>query len=456
MTSAIPVILAAGKGTRLKTDRAKVLHEIYGVPLIKMVLDACSGIGSPLVIVGHSAEEVKAALPDGTASVVQEPQLGTGHAMMIAREHVENKCDNVLILCGDAPLITKETLNNLLSVHVESGNSATVLTAVMENPGSYGRIVRDIEDDIVRIVESRDATEEEMSIDEINSSIYVFRTEHLVPLLDRLKTDNTQKEYYLTDSIRLLINDGFKVGAMVCEDTNEIIGINSRVELAKAHEYIRLKKVRELMENGVTVVQPENCHISLSATVGTDTVIHPGVTILGSTKIGNNCVIERNVTILDCDIKSSVKIRDFCYLERACIGSDTSVGPFAHLRPGSVVGEHCKIGNFVEMKKTIFGDGSKASHLSYIGDAEVGRNVNIGAGTITCNYDGKNKYKTTIRDGVFVGSDSQFVAPVTIGENAYIGAGSTITKDVPPNSLAVARGRQFIKEDWVTRKKGTE
>ncbi len=456
MSNIIPLIMAAGKGSRLKTDKAKVLHSVYGVPLINIVFDKCSFIGKPVVVVGHCKEDVTDVLPEGTAVAVQEPQLGTGHAVMMARTLLENKCDHILVLCGDAPLIRKETLLDLVDCHLNGDYSATVLTAVLEEPGAYGRVIRDDSGNVCSIVENCDASEEEKEVKEVNSSVYIFKTTHLINVLDKLETNNEQKEYYLTDSIRLLIGDGHKVGALICDDSYEIMGINTRMELAEAHEYVRIIKALELMDEGVTIIQPGSCHISPAVTIGKDTIIHPGVTLLGKTIIGSDCEIERNVTIVDSQIENSVKIRDFCYLDNATVNSGSTIGPFAHLRPESTIGKNCKVGNFVEMKKTSFGDGSKASHLSYIGDAEVGKNVNIGAGTITCNYDGKHKHKTTLEDGVFVGSDSQFVAPLTVGKNSYIGAGSTITKDVPEDSLAVARAKQFIKEGWVKRKKEKE
>ncbi|HZP23768.1 MAG TPA: bifunctional UDP-N-acetylglucosamine diphosphorylase/glucosamine-1-phosphate N-acetyltransferase GlmU [Terriglobales bacterium] len=454
-------ILAAGKGTRLKSRRPKVLHEIGGKPLLAHVVAAATQVvpaQNIFAIIGHEADKVRAALAStGIGFVLQREQRGTGHAMMEARKALA-PFKHVLVLSGDVPLIAPETIARVRDFHIQHDAAMTVLTAEPTDPTGYGRVFRRIvrgksSDDIERIVEQKALRGEQAQNREINSGIYAFATAPLYEHIDRLGTDNAHHEYYLTDVAELLRKAGDKVLALRAEDSSEVLGVNTRVELAELDAKLRAKKTRELMEAGTTIFRPETCDIDADVTIGTDTVIEPFVQLIGRTKIGADCRIRSYSVITNCEIGDGVLIRPGCILENSIVRNGAQLGPYSHLRPGSDIGEGAHVGNFVETKKTRLGKGSKANHLTYLGDAEIGAGVNVGAGTITCNYDGVNKHTTIIEDGAFIGSDTTLVAPVRVGRDAYVGAGSCITEDVPQDALAVARGRQVNKEGWAKERR---
>jgi len=447
------IILAAGLGTRMKSKTIKILHRAAGRPIIDYVLDLARDVApaTPVMIVGHQREAVQQAVGERARFAVQDEQLGTGHAVLQAAPIVRNQ--RVLILSGDVPLTRPETLRQLIEQHERDGNAMTLLTMKPDEPGMYGRIVRDTGGAVQRIVEAKDATDDEKRIDEVNAGIYVFDSGRLFDNLRNLSTSNAQGEYYLTDVLARLRAQGHRVGAVVCGDPVEALGVNSRSDLAVVEAEIQRRVVAKLMKDGVTFRNPATVVIDSTVTIGADTVVYPFVTIEGATTIGTGCVVEPSVHLINVTVGDDVHLKTGTVAEDAVIESEASVGPYAHLRPGTRLGKHVKVGNFVETKKAVFGEGSKASHLSYIGDAEVGADVNIGAGTITCNYDGVNKHKTVIEDGVFIGSDTQLVAPVRVGKGAYVGAGSTITKDVPPDALALSRTPQKNVEGWATKKR---
>jgi bifunctional UDP-N-acetylglucosamine pyrophosphorylase/glucosamine-1-phosphate N-acetyltransferase len=447
------IILAAGLGTRMKSATIKVLHRAAGRPIIDYVLDLATEVSSqpPVVVVGHQKEAVQKSIGPRARFAVQEQQLGTGHAVLQAAGAISG--EKVLILSGDVPLTRAETLRRLIDEHERNGNALTLLTMKLDQPASYGRIVRDASGGVTEIVEAKDATPEQKKIDEVNAGIYVFDAAPLLDNLRNLSTDNAQGEYYLTDVLGMLRKSGQRVGAVIVDDPVEALGVNSRADLANVEAEIQKRVVARLMAEGVTFRNPATVVIDSTVSIGADSVVYPFVTIEGATTIGKDCVIEPGVHLHNVTVGDDVHIKTGTVAEEATIENEASVGPYAHLRPGTHLGRHVKVGNFVETKKARFGEGAKASHLSYIGDAEVGADVNIGAGTITCNYDGVNKHKTILEDGVFIGSDSQLVAPVRIGKGAYVGAGSTITKDVPPDALALSRVPQRVVEGWATRKK---
>jgi bifunctional UDP-N-acetylglucosamine pyrophosphorylase / glucosamine-1-phosphate N-acetyltransferase len=452
------VILAAGQGTRMKSSLPKVLHAVAGRPMIERVLETANSLSpnSITLIVGYKAETVRARLgkTHNVVFAVQEPQLGTAHALQQAEPHLAGRSGSLVLLSGDVPLLRPNTLTRLVETHRGSGAAATVVTATVGRPYGYGRIVRS-RGRITRIVEERDASPTQRQIKEINSGIYAF---DLAPLFDALRSiasQNAQGEFYLTDLIAIYRRRKLPVETLLIEDAQEIRGINSRSELAEVSRLVRQKKNEELMAAGVTFIDPATTYVDPEAEIAADTVLHPGVVIEGRTRIGAACEIQAYVRISDSEIGDRVTINSFCLISGAQVATGAALGPFAHLRPGTVVGEKAKIGNFVELKNTNLGPRSKANHLSYLGDATVGADVNVGAGTITCNYDGVNKHRTVIEDGAFIGSDSQLVAPVTIGKGAYVGAGSSIVSDVPAGALGIARGRQNNVEGWVERRKGT-
>jgi bifunctional UDP-N-acetylglucosamine pyrophosphorylase/glucosamine-1-phosphate N-acetyltransferase len=449
------IVLAAGLGTRMKSGTIKILHHAGGRPLIDYVLDLAGRLTpeQPVLVVGHQRDAVRAHCGERAQYAVQEEQLGTGHAVLQTRPMLEKHDSTILVLSGDVPLTREATLRKLLDVHAASRNSATLLSMRLAEPGSYGRIVRGGSGQLERIVEAKDATPDVRSIDEVNGGIYAFEARDLFQSLDALSTDNAQGEYYLTDVISILKNRGMNVGAMIADDPLEAFGVNSRTELAMVEAELTRRHVESLMTEGVTFRNPAAVLVDSSVSIGADTVVYPFVALEGKTRIGRNCVIEPGVHLKDVTVADNVTIRTGTVAEKATIAEGATVGPYAHLRPGTSLGASVKVGNFVETKNATFGPGAKASHLSYIGDAEIGADVNIGAGTITCNYDGVRKHKTTIEEGVFIGSDSQLVAPVTIGKGAYVGAGSTITKDVPPDSLALSRVPQKVIEHWASRRK---
>ena len=450
------VVLAAGQGTRMKSNLPKVLHEVGGRSLIGHVLRTSETLNpaTVTVIVGHQASMVRQHLVErqNVGFALQEPQLGTAHALQQAEQALTGHTGTLVLLSGDVPLLSPATLRRLVDVHRGAGAAATVVTATVERPYGYGRIVRS-DGRIARIVEERDATPAERQIKEINGGIYAFDLASLFDALRSIASQNAQGEFYLTDLIAIYRRRKLVVETLMVENPEEIRGINSRTELAEVSRLVRQTKNEELMAAGVTLVDPATTYVESDVEIGRDTVIHPGVTIEGSTRIGSACEIRGNVRITDSEIGDRVTINNFCLIVGARVADGVAIGPFAHLRPESEVGEGAKVGNFVELKKTTLGAGSKVNHLSYLGDATVGAGVNVGAGTITCNYDGVKKHQTVIEDGAFIGSDTQLIAPVTVGKGAYVGAGSSITDDVPAGSLGIARGRQTNIEGWVERKK---
>ncbi|KKM09308.1 bifunctional N-acetylglucosamine-1-phosphate uridyltransferase/glucosamine-1-phosphate acetyltransferase [Clostridiales bacterium PH28_bin88] len=456
MRNIAAIVLAAGKGTRMRSRWPKVLHQVAGKHMVSHVVDAArsAGVGHMVVVIGHGAELVERALGDGLIYAYQRQQLGTGHAVMQAEDHIPAGIDTVMVLYGDTPLLTSETLRGLLEYHQEEGAAATILTAFPEDPAGYGRVIRDEEGSVSKIIEERDATPEEREVGEINTGTYCFASGPLFAALKRISPANAQGEYYLTDVIGLLKEQGLPVAALAVFDPQETKGINSRVDLAAAEKELRQRINRKLMESGVTIIDPGSTFIDAGVTILPDSVIYPFTTLQGSTVIGAECAVGPHALLTDCRLGDGVTIR-YTVAEQAVIGDRCVIGPFAYLRPETVLHEGVKIGDFVEIKKSVIGTGSKVPHLTYIGDTSVGRDVNIGAGTITCNYDGKGKYPTIIEDGAFVGSNTNLVAPVKVGAGAVIGAGSTITKDVPAGALGVARGRQNNIEGWAHRRDQT-
>ncbi len=451
------VVLAAGKSTRMKSARPKVLHDLAGRMLIEHVLHTAQTLSaaSTTLVVGHAADAVKTALAGWTnlQYVVQSPQLGTGHALLQTESLLKSKKGSVLLLSGDVPLLSSRTLQRLIEVHDTRHAALTVLTTELSEPYGYGRIVRDDKDQIARIVEERDASAEQRLIKEINSGIYVLNLSRLFETLDSLATDNAQGEYYLTDLVSLYHQDKRRVETLCVDTPDELRGVNTRVELAEMAKIIRQRRNKTVMLSGVTLEDPDTTYIDEDVTIGIDTTIGPGVRLQGKTSVGERCVIQAGCRLTNVAVGDGVIILDHCILTSAEVGDDARMGPFSHIRPDSVVGPSAHVGNFVELKKTVLGRGSKANHLAYLGDAVIGEGANIGAGTITCNYDGAKKHQTTIGDGAFVGSNSALVAPVKIGAGAYVGAGSTITQDVPAGGLGVARGHQHNKEDWAATRK---
>jgi bifunctional UDP-N-acetylglucosamine pyrophosphorylase / glucosamine-1-phosphate N-acetyltransferase len=450
------VVLAAGQGTRIKSARPKVLHRVAGRPMIAHVLAAARALQprSITVVVGHQADIVKSALfeSSGLNYVVQEPQLGTGHALLTTEPVMKDSTGTVILLSGDVPLLRPKTLGELLDCHHSTGAAATVLTAVVDAPHGYGRIVRSGER-IARIVEERDATPAERNIREINSGIYAFALDGLFDAVRAIASENAQHEYYLPDLVAIFRQAGRRVETMTVANPDEIRGINSRAELAEVSRIVRQEKNNELMAAGVTIEDPATTYVDQSVAIGADTILHPGVSLEGRTTIGAGCEIHSGARIVDSRIGDRVTILNHCVITSSTIANDASIGPFAHLRPDTDVRDHAKVGNFVELKRTVLGSRSKANHLTYLGDATIGQNVNVGAGTITCNYDGVTKSQTVIEDGAFIGSDTQLVAPVTVKQGAYVGSGTTVREDVPAGALAVSAGKQRNIEHWVEQKK---
>lgn len=451
------LLLAAGKGTRMKSDLVKVLHPLLGRPMISWPVEAARQAGATrtVLVVGHQAEKVREqfAGEEAIAFAVQEEQLGTGHAVACAAPLLSGVGGRVLILCGDVPLIRHETLRGMLARHEARQATLTVLTTHLENPYGYGRVIKREGGRVLRIVEEKDATEEERNITEVNSGIYCVEAAFLFDAVRNLGNDNAQGEYYLTDIVKMAAERNGLCLSFPVADPEEVMGVNDRVQLAKAAAVLRRRTNEELMLAGVTLIDPSATYIDKGVVIGQDTVIHPNVHISGATSIGARCTIEQSVVIRGCRIGDGAVIKSGSVLSDSILHDDVAVGPMAHLRPGTDLMDHVKIGNFVETKKAVIGEGSKASHLTYLGDATIGKNVNVGCGTITCNYDGVKKHRTVIEDDVFVGSDVQFVAPVTVGRNSLIAAGTTVTQDVPPDSLAIARTPQVNKEGWKLKKK---
>lgn len=448
------VILAAGMGTRMKSKMPKVLHKVCGKPLSKWVIDASKAAGADKVcaVVGHKAETVKEVLGDVCEFALQAEQKGTGHAVMQAIDVIKNSKGEVVILNGDTPLITAETINKAIEYHKNNGNQATVITAILDDATGYGRIVRDNDGSVLKIVEQKDASEEEKKINEVNSGMYVFDAQSLAYALDKITPNNAQGEYYLTDTLEILLSAGKKIGGYAISDNDEIRGINDRVQLNEA-EKIMQKRINEYhMRNGVTMRNPESVYIEDGVEIGNDTEICQNVTIKSGTKIGSDCVIGSGSMLDRAVIHDGVDVLSSVILESE-VDEGTHVGPFAYIRPNCHVGKEVKVGDFVELKNSNIDDGTKISHLTYIGDSDVGKRVNFGCGTVTCNYDGKKKYRTTIGDDCFVGCNTNFVSPINVGDGVYIAAGSTITEDIPENSLSIARARQVNKEGWKDKRK---
>ncbi|MDH4226815.1 MAG: bifunctional UDP-N-acetylglucosamine diphosphorylase/glucosamine-1-phosphate N-acetyltransferase GlmU [Deltaproteobacteria bacterium] len=448
------IVLAAGKGTRMKSEMPKVLHRVCGRPMLAYPLDVLRRLrfDAITVVVGHKAEEVKKAFFDfpKISFAVQEPQLGTGHAVMCAMKTMKAASGDILILSGDVPLIKEETIKALQKIH-SKGADVTFISMVLTDPTGYGRVVRDESRKISAIIEHKDLLPEQKNINEVNSGIYLMRAKFLKDNLKHLGTKNRQKEYYLPDLVRIAAEKG-KVSCLTLLDASEVMGINNREELAKASAVKKAEMLSALMQSGVTFIAPEASYIDFGVKIGMDTIVHPGAHVLGSSVVGKGCVIEEGAVIRNSIVGDLTVVKCYSVLEDAIVGKDARIGPFARLRPGTKAADSSHIGNFVEIKNSSIGKGSKANHLTYIGDSTVGSGVNIGAGVITCNYDGVSKHRTVIQDNAFVGSDSQLVAPVTIGKGAYIGSGSTITKNVPPGSLALTRSKQSVIEGWAKKR----
>jgi len=447
------LILAAGKGTRMKSKLPKVLHKIGGKPMLCHVIDVAKKVGSTreVVVIGAGAEQIQKEI-SGVEFVLQKEQLGTAHAVLSAKKNFAGSTGTLLILCGDTPLLTSELLEKFISAHESSKCAVTVLTAEMPDATGYGRVIREDDGSFKKIVEHKDATELERKIREVNAGVYCADVQKLFNALEKVTNDNAQGEYYLPDVLAILKADGEKVGAYTAEYCDETLGINTRIQLAAADQIIRRRKIRELMENGVTIVDPALTFIDCDVTIGQDTIIQPNTYLEGKTTIGEDCVIGPDVRFTNMKIGSRVNAQ-FSYCHDAEISDGVTLGPYVHIRPGSKIGQNVKIGNFVEVKNSIIGEGSKLPHLQYIGDTDMGKNVNVGCGTVTCNYDGKQKFRTQIGDNVFIGCNTNLVAPVKVEDGAYIGAGSTITKDVPKNNLAVARARQTNIPNWNDKRK---
>lgn len=449
------VILAAGKGTRLKSSLAKVLHRAGGRALVEQVLRACAPLGAKktVVVVGHQAEQVAAVVePAGASIVLQQPQHGTGHAMQVARRTL-GKAKLVVVLPGDAPLVRTETLRALVAAHRAGNAAATLLTAVVSDPSGYGRVVRKSETHVGAIVEESQLTDDQRELNEINSSIYCFTLEKLWPALAQVKPNNRHREVYLTDAIAILASKGETVLAQVASDPREVLGCNTRVDLAEVDRIFREWKRNALMNAGATIQLPETVLVDPEVTAGEDTVIESGVHLLGKTKIGARCIIRTGSVLTDAILGDDVIVEPHCVVSQSRLDDGVTIGPFARLRMDSHLKAKAHIGNFVELKKTTVGEGTKAGHLTYLGDAKLGAKSNIGAGTITCNYDGFHKHPTIIGDRVFIGSNAALVAPVRLGDGAYVAAGSTITENVPADGLGIARSRQVNKPSWASKKR---
>ena len=449
------IILAAGEGKRMKSNIAKPLQQAAGKALVEWVLDTAEETGSDenIVVIGHKAEDVKAYLGDRAKYAYQYEQLGTGHAVMQGIESIKDVDGTVMVLYGDSPLIEAETLKRVREDHSKKMRAATVITAIADEPYGYGRIVRE-NGEIVRIVEQKDASEDEQKITEVNSGMYFFDIQKLKESLSKITNDNSQGEYYITDVIEIMLSEGEKVGAYVT-DLEQTMGVNDKLQLSQVGKILNRRKVEALMLAGVTIIDPDKVQVTTNVKVGRDTVLYPGTVLEGDTVIGENCVIGSNTSLNNCKVGNNTKILETVGIDSE-IGSDTNVGPFAYLRPGTKVGSEVKIGDFVEVKNSTIDDGTKVAHLTYIGDADVGKRVNFGCGTVVVNYDGVNKHRTIIEDDCFIGCNTNLVSPVVVRHGAYTAAGSTITDEVPPESLAIARSKQVVKEPWTSKRKDSK
>jgi bifunctional UDP-N-acetylglucosamine pyrophosphorylase/glucosamine-1-phosphate N-acetyltransferase len=453
MQELVTIVLAAGAGTRMKSMVAKVAHKICGQPILSYVIDAAAQTGSNtlVLVLGHQADEVRNLAPSDAICVIQEQQLGTGHAVMQARSILSQKSGTALILCGDTPLITGDTLKAAYEYHQKQNNQVTILTAAVDNPHGYGRIIRNANGQVEAIVEHKDADENQRAIKEINSGMYFFNIESLLWALSQLDNSNNQGEYYLTDTIEKIISRGEKAGAFIVEDSTEIMGVNDRSQLNDAEQVILKRIIKEHMLNGVTFRLPETTMIHKGVRIGKDTIIHPGTQLTGQTVIGEHCEIGPHSSIEDGVVGDYVQFAHSVMVQSR-IDDHTKVGPFAYIRPGSSIGQNVKIGDFVEIKNSTIGDNTKVPHLSYVGDADIGKGVNIGCGAVVVNYDGRKKHRTVVGDHAFVGCNVNLVSPVEVKGNAYIAAGSTITEEVPEFALGIARSRQVVIADWVKKK----
>ncbi|MDM5335958.1 bifunctional UDP-N-acetylglucosamine diphosphorylase/glucosamine-1-phosphate N-acetyltransferase GlmU [Fictibacillus enclensis] len=452
MSNRYAVVLAAGQGTRMKSSLYKVLHPVCGKPMVQHVVDQISQLDMKKIVtvVGHGAEKVKDQLGDASAYVLQEEQLGTAHAVMQAEETLSSEEGITLVVCGDTPLITAQTMQKLIDEHQAAGAKVSILTAKAEDPAGYGRVLRNASGTVERIVEHKDATDEEKLVQEINTGTYCFDNKSLFEALSSVNNDNSQGEYYLPDVIEIIQKQGETVAAYQTPSFDETLGVNDRVALSQAEKTMKKRINENHMRNGVTLVDPDQTYISADAVIGRDTVIYPGTMITGTSRIGDNNIIGPNSEIKDSTIGNGNTIKQ-SVVHDSEVGNEVNIGPFAHVRPASSIEDQVKIGNFVEVKKSVMAQGSKASHLTYVGDAEIGRDVNLGCGTIMVNYDGVNKHLTKVEDGAFIGCNSNLIAPVTVGKNAYVAAGSTITEDVPAEALSIARSRQTNKENYVSK-----
>lgn len=440
------IVLAAGKGTRMKSSLCKVMHPVLNKPMIGHIVSTLKAahVDRIVVVVGHGAESVKEYLNDSVEYALQEPQLGTGHAVMQA-SCLEREDGDTIVLCGDGPCIQKETILN--AFHANENYACTVLTSVLDKGGNYGRIIRNEDGMVEKIVEAKDCSKDELNVNEINTGIFCFKTQKLFEGLKEITTNNAQNEYYLTDLVEIFNRKGEKVNAMVVDDENETMGVNDRVDLAKANVWLKKHVNHKHMVNGVTILDPENTYIDVDVEIGSDTVIYPNVHLQGNTKIGSNVTILPNSYLCNAIIEDYVKI-DSSKIIDSKVGEGSTIGPMSHLRNHTVIGNNCRIGNFVEFKNSNFGNGSKCAHLTYIGDSDVGERVNFGCGVVTVNYDGKNKYRTMVEDDAFIGSNCNLIAPVTIGKCALLAAGSTITSSVEDGDMGIARSRQTIVKGY--------
>lgn len=452
MDNRYAIILAAGKGTRMKSKLYKVLHPVCGKPMVEHIINRVTETqpDEVITIVGHGAEMVKEQLGDRSEYALQAEQLGTGHAVLQAEPFLKGKKGTTLVISGDTPLLTSETLNNLFDYHQGKNASATILTAHAEDPTGYGRIIRDHVGIVEKIVEQKDASLEEVRIQEINTGTYCFDNELLFDALSKLDTDNAQGEYYLTDIIEILKSEGKNVAAYMTKDFEESLGVNDRIALAKANQIMRQRINTQHMVNGVSFIDPAATYIDDGIVIGAETIIEPGVYLKGQTVIGENCLITSNSQLVDATIEDDVTIKT-SVIEESIVRKGADVGPYAHLRPQADIGEKAHVGNFVEIKKAAIGEGTKVGHLTYVGDATLGKEINVGCGVVFVNYDGKNKHHTTVGDHSFIGSASNLIAPVTVGEGAFIAAGSTINQDIPDDAMGIARARQVNKEDYAKK-----